>query len=371
MGFLSGIKVVTIEQAVAAPACSLRLAQVGAEVIKIERPEGDFARGYDSAVAGQSSYFVWLNAGKKSVVLDLTKSGHLQNLRQLISKCDVLIQNLKPGAMAKLGLAMESLHQELPGLISMSISGFAPDGPGHERKAYDLLMQAESGLSAITGSHHAPGRVGVSLVDIATGQFAYEAILGALFQRLKTGRGAQLHVSLFDAVAQWLAVPYLLDRYGPGAPERVGLAHPGICPYGVFTARCGQSFILSIQNQREWQRLCDMAIERSELLGDPRCSDNETRVAHRQFVDKQVQQAVDKMDYDQVRARFNAADLAFAPVNAIADLKAHPDFHTYGVEVGSQVVELPRIPGLHANSNGVIRVPALGEHTAEVLAALT
>jgi len=371
MSFLRGRTVVAIEQAVAAPLCSMRLAQAGAEVIKIERPEGDFARGYDTAVAGQSSYFVWLNAGKKSVVLDLTRNDQVQILRQLISRSDVLIQNLKPGAMAKLGLDLQELHAELPSLISMSIAGFAPDGPGRDRKAYDLLMQAESGLSAITGSPHAPGRVGVSLVDIATGQYAYEAILGALFERANGGRGAQLSVSLFDAVAQWLAVPYLLDRYGEAPPERLGLAHPGICPYGVFVAGCGRSFILSIQNQREWERLCDAGIQRPELRLDPRCADNETRVANREFVDGQVQQAVSLMDYTQVQQQFDAADLAFAPVNAISDLKSHPDFHTVGVEVGGSLVQLPRVPGAVADPNTVNRIPALGAHTDEVLATLT
>ncbi|MDB2416678.1 CoA transferase [Pseudomonadales bacterium] len=371
MSFLSGTTVVTIEQAVAAPACSMRLAQAGAKVIKVERPEGDFARGYDSAIAGQSSYFVWLNAGKKSVVLDLARPEHVSSLRKLINDCDVLIQNLKPGALQKLGLDLEQLHQELPSLISMSISGFAPDGPGHERKAYDLLMQAESGLSAISGSPHAPGRVGVSVVDIATGQFAYEAILGALIKRGNNGPGSRLNVSLFDAVAQWLAVPYLLDRYGPGAPERVGLAHPGICPYGVFTARCGQSFILSIQNQREWQRLCEEGIQQPDLFKDQRCRDNETRVSNRDFVDRQVQLGVSAMDYAQLSERFTQADLAFAPVNSMAHLKSHPDFHTYTVKVGDELIELPRIPGLSSDADLTAKVPTLGEHTDEVLASLT
>lgn len=370
MGFLDGITVVAIEQAVAAPACSMRLAQAGARVIKIERPEGDFARGYDTAVAGQSSYFVWLNAGKESVVLDLRQGDQVATLHRLIAQSDVLIQNLKPGAMQKLGLDLLQLHQRLPRLISMSIAGFAPDGPGHSRKAYDLLMQAESGLSAITGSPEAPGRVGVSLVDIATGQFAYEAILGALIERGKTGHGAALNVSLFDAVAQWLAVPYLLERYGNSPPQRAGLAHPGICPYGVFMAQCGQEFILSVQNEREWQRLCATGIGRDELLSDERCKDNESRVAHREFVDTAVQQAIGEMSYALVQERFNAADLAFAPLHQITDLKAHKDFHTFDVMVGDRLIHLPRVPGLDATAKPLPRVPELGEHTAHVLRQL-
>lgn len=367
MAFLEGIKVISLEQAVAAPACSMRLVQAGAEVIKIERPEGDFARGYDTAVAGRSSYFVWLNAGKKSVVLDLQHGEQVEILRQLICQSDVFTQNLKPGALAKLGVELDELHKQHPKLISMSISGFASDGPGHSRKAYDLLMQAESGLSSITGSPHAAGRVGVSLVDIATGQFAYEAILGALIQRGHSGQGAKLSVSLFDAVAQWLAVPYLLDRYGAVAPQRMGLAHPGICPYGVFTAQCGQDFVLSIQNEREWQRFCEIGIVRTDLLADVRCIDNPARVDNRDFVDSAVQGAVAKLRYTEIQARFAQADLAFAPVNAIGELKTHPDFHTFEVAVGETTVELPRVPGAPWLCENANRVPELGAHTQEVL----
>ena len=367
MGFLSGISVVAIEQAVAAPACTMRLAQAGAEVVKIERPEGDFARGYDTAVAGQSSYFVWLNAGKKSVVLDLRQADEVETLRQLIARSDVLVQNLKPGALRKLGLDLTELHEQCPGLISLSISGFASDGPEHSRKAYDLLMQAESGLSSITGSPHAPGRVGVSLVDIATGQFAYEAILGALIERGSSGRGAALAVSLFDAVAQWLAVPYLLDRYGSAAPSRIGLAHPGICPYGVFTAQCGQGFILSVQNEREWRQLCLTGISRDELATDPRCQDNETRVENRTFVDAAVQEAISQMTYQVVEERFTRADLAFAPVNELGSLKSHADCHTVDVTVGDATIALPRVPGVEIDPRSPAEVPELGAHTKEVL----
>ena len=368
MSLLEGIKVISLEQAVAAPACSMRLVQAGAEVVKIERPEGDFARGYDTAVAGNSSYFVWLNAGKKSAVLDLRRSDQVALLSRLIVQSDIFIQNLKPGALAKLGFELDALHAEHPCLISMSISGFAEDGPGRHRKAYDLLMQAESGLSAITGSHHAAGRVGVSLVDIATGQFAYEAILGALIQRGQNGRGAKLSVSLFDAVAQWLAVPYLLDRYGEAAPERLGLAHPGICPYGVFTAQCGQDFVLSVQNEREWGRLCEMGIARADLLDDERCADNQTRVANRDFVDDAVRDAVARLAYTEVQERFEKADLAFAPVNNISKLKSHSDFHTVPVTVGETTVELPRVPGAPWLSERLSNVPELGAHTQEILA---
>ena len=368
---LHGLKVISLEQAVAAPLCTQRLVQAGAEVIKIERPQGDFARYYDTAVAGQSAYFVWLNAGKKSVVLDLSINQDKQSLLQLINKSDVLVQNLKPGSLAGLGVDLDLLHAQRPEFISVSISGFSPDGPGYKRKAYDLLMQAESGLAQITGSAQEPGRVGVSVVDIATGQFAYEAILQALLQRSASSTGAKVDISMFDAVAHWLAVPYLLDRYGGTAPKRVGLAHPGICPYGVFTSADGVSFILSIQNEREWQRLCEVGIENSELAADARCSDNPIRVANRVFVDATVQYAFAQLDYCSISQRLDLADVAFAPVNEMSALKEHPDFHTETVRVGDQDVQLPRLPGSNGEQSAVAKVPTLGEHTEEVLKSLS
>ena len=368
---LQGLKVVSLEQAVAAPLCTQRLAQAGAEIIKIERPQGDFARYYDTAVAGESAYFVWLNAGKKSVVLDLSKEQDKLSLLQIIHTSDVLVQNLKPGSLAGLGVDLDRLHALRPEFISVSISGFSPDGPGYKRKAYDLLMQAESGLAQITGSAQEPGRVGVSVVDIATGQFAYESILEALLRRATSSTGAKINISMFDAVSHWLAVPYLLDRYGGAAPERVGLAHPGICPYGVFTSADGVSFILSIQNEREWQRLCDVGIENPELTTDTRCSNNPTRVANRVFVDASVQYAFAQLDYQIIGCRLDLADVAFAPVSEISALKDHPDFHTETVRVGVQDIQLPRLPGSNGTQSKVSKVPTLGEHTREVLDSLS
>jgi formyl-CoA transferase len=369
---LDGIKVVSIEQAVAAPLCSKRLLLAGAEVFKIERPEGDFARFYDSAVAGESAYFVWLNAGKKSVVFDLREPSELALLQTLISRCDVLVQNLKPGVMDKLGLSLEHLHKRFPGLISVSIAGFHPDGPGAPRKAYDLLMQAEAGLASITGSAEAPGRVGVSLVDIATGMFAYEAILEALLVRHQSGVGEQIHVSLFDAVAQWMSVPYLLSQYGGAAPQRIGLAHPGICPYGVFIAADGKNFVLSIQNEAEWRRLCEVGIGLPQLLQDERCINNETRVANRSFVDSTLSDHFATSRFVEIESRLNAADLAFAPVNSVADLATHADLRTVEVRLEGAEVSLPVMPGRSANVHAEqgLKVPLLGEHTRSVIAWL-
>lgn len=361
---LKNIKVVSLEQAVAAPLCARRLVLAGAEVFKIERPEGDFARYYDTAVAGQSAYFVWLNAGKKSVVLDLSLASDLTTLRQLLERCDVLIQNLKPGALAKLGLDLEQLHAQQPGLISVSIAGFNPSGPGAERKAYDLLMQAESGLADITGSPHAPGRVGVSVVDLATGMFAYEAILEALLARGQSGQGEMIDVALFDVAAEWMAVPYLLEKYTGTAPARMGLAHPGICPYGVFRTIDDIDFVLSIQNEGEWRRLCETGIREEGLLTDARCVDNETRVANRTFVDGHLQSLFGKQAFHEIRQALNAADLAFAPVNRVKDLQHHADFHTEDIQVGADTVALPVVPGRQKTTGHT--VPSLGEHTQEV-----
>ena len=373
------ITVVALEQAVAAPLCTRRLALAGANVIKVERPEGDFARGYDHAVAGESAYFVWLNAGKRSVVLDLREAADRGRIRQLLAEADVFVQNLKPGALGKLGLALDDLHAANPRLISMSISGFAEDGPSAQRKAYDLLIQAESGLADITGNASAPGRVGVSIVDIATGHFAYEAILEALWSRQANGVGARLAVSLFDAMAEWLAVPYLLDRYGGATPQRVGLAHPGICPYGVFHSADNRSFILAVQNEREWQRLCQDVLALPALTADARCRDNATRLANREFVDASVAGALVQRGFPDLDAALTEADIAFAPVQGLADLKQHADFHTQQVKVGDAVIELPRVPG-HALAHDIAKpeqggtdipvVPKLGEHSREVFAKL-
>jgi formyl-CoA transferase len=256
---LSGTLVVSLEQAVAAPMCSCRLADAGARVIKIERPEGDFARGYDKAVHGESAYFVWLNRGKESVVVDLGKADDKALFEALLGKADVFIQNLKPGALAKLGFANERLRTLNPRLVICSISGFGEDGPYASRKAYDLLIQAESGLASVTGSPDAPGRVGVSVVDIATGINAYAAILEALLLRARTGEGSVVNVSMFDAMADWMTVP-LLQHEGGQSPKRMGLAHPSISPYGVFASKSGTGVLISIQNDREWRVLASRVL---------------------------------------------------------------------------------------------------------------
>src|SRR5579862_5283122 len=274
---LEGLTVIAVEQAVAAPFCSSRLADAGAHVIKIERPEGDFARGYDAAAKGQSSYFVWLNRGKDSAVVDLaTKEGRAQ-LEQLIAGADVLLQNLKPGSMDKLGFARERLRKDYPRLICCTITGYGDDGPYAHRKAYDMLIQAESGLASITGGPEGPSRVGMSVVDVSTGATAHAAILEALFARSRTGKGADIRISMFDVTADWLTVP-LLNAEAGKPPRRLGLAHPSVAPYGVFTSKDGKEILISIQSDREWRILCAKVLGDEHLGADARFATNVLRV---------------------------------------------------------------------------------------------
>src|ERR1700753_975769 len=252
---LKGITVIAVEQAVAAPFCSSRLADAGAHVSKGERPEGDFARGYDAAAKGQSSYFVWLNRGKESVVVDLATKDGRAHLEALISGADVLLQNLKPGSMDKLGFPLDRLKKDYPALICCTISGYGDDGPYADRQAYDLLIQAESGLASITGGPEGPSRVGLSIVDIATGATAPASLLEALFARTRTGKGADIRISMFDVMADWLTVPLINSEAG-NPPKRIGLAHPSIAPYGTFRSKACKRILISIHNEREWKKLC-------------------------------------------------------------------------------------------------------------------
>src|SRR3954462_6029944 len=287
MGALDGIRVIAVEQAVAAPFCSSRLADAGAEVIKIERPEGDFARGYDAAAKGQSSYFVWLNRGKQSAVVDLAPKEGCAELERLIASADVLIQNLKPGSMDKLGFSRERLLKDYPRLISCTITGYGDDGPYAHRKAYDLLIQAESGLASITGNPDGASRVGMSIVDVAPGATAHAAILEALIARGRTGKGADIRISMFDVMADWLTVPLLNSEAG-NPPKRMGLAHPSIAPYGVFRSRDGKDILISIQSEREWKTLCTEVLGRPDLPSDPRFSSMVARVSNRALTDATV-----------------------------------------------------------------------------------
>jgi len=359
---LEGITVVAVEQAVAAPFCSSRLADAGALVIKVERPEGDFARGYDAAAKGQSSYFVWLNRGKESVVVDLATKDGRQQLEELIAGADVLLQNLKPGSMDKLGFSRERLRRDYPALICCTITGYGDEGPYAHRKAYDLLIQAESGLASITGGPEGPSRVGLSIVDIATGATAHASILEALFARSRTGQGADIRISMFDVMADWMAVPLINSEAG-NPPQRIGLAHPSIAPYGVFRSKDGKDILISIQSEREWKKLCAEVLGQPELPSDPRFSNMIERVRNRALTDKAVAEMFATLSRNDLLQRLSDADIAFAEVNTMADLAVHPHLRRIEVATPKGVVAYPAPAAIFVGEPRLYgAVPAIGEH---------
>jgi itaconate CoA-transferase len=360
---LEGITVIAVEQAVAAPFCSSRLADAGAHVIKVERPEGDFARDYDVAAKGLSSYFVWLNRGKDSVVIDLATGEGRASLEELIAGADVLLQNLKPGAMDKLGFSLERLKKDYPALICCSISGYGDEGPYAHRKAYDLLIQAESGLASITGGPEGPARVGLSIVDIATGATAHASILEALFARTRTGKGADIRISMFDVMADWLTVPLLNSEAG-NPPQRIGLAHTLIAPYGVFRSRDGKDILISIQSEREWKKLCAEVLGQPNLPSDPRFANVIERVRNRELTDKAVADIFSTLTRDALLERLADADIAFAEVNTMPDLTVHPHLRRIEVATPNGAVSYPAPAAIFVDEpRSYGAVPAIGEHT--------
>jgi formyl-CoA transferase len=361
---LEGITVVAVEQAVAAPFCSSRLADAGAHVIKVERPEGDFARGYDAAAKGQSSYFVWLNRGKDSAVIDLAAKDGRATLERLIAGADVLLQNLKPGSMDKLGFPLDRLRKHYPALICCTISGYGDDGPYAQRKAYDLLIQAESGLASITGGPDGPSRVGLSIVDIATGATAHAAILEALIARARSGQGADIRISMFDVMADWLTVPLLHSEAGH-PPQRMGLAHPSIAPYGVFRSQDGKDILISIQSEREWKTLCADVLGRPDLPNDPRFANMIERVRNRKLTDTTVGDIFASMTRDELLRRLSDADIAFAEVNTMAELAHHPHLRRIEVDTPNGKVAYPAPAAIVAGEpRHYGAVPGIGERPA-------
>ena len=321
---LAGLLVVSLEQAVAAPYCASRLADMGARVIKIERAEGDFARGYDTAVQGLSSYFVWLNRGKESLVADIKQPDDAALLHRLLAKADVFIQNLAPGAAARSGFGSEALRAQYERLITVDISGYGETGDYATMKAYDLLIQAESGLATVTGHPAGPGRVGVSIADVACGMNAYTGVLEALIERSLTGRGKGLKVSLFDAVADLMNVPLMYFEGTGQTPPRLGLAHPSICPYGAFATADGSLVLIAIQNEREWATFCAGFLDDADLPKQPGFETNNIRVANRPMVDERVGQTFAALTRDQAAAKLRASNTAYGFVNDLAALGHHP-----------------------------------------------
>jgi itaconate CoA-transferase len=360
---LEGIVVVALEQAVAAPWCSSRLADAGARVIKIERPGGDFARGYDTAVFGESSYFVWINRGKESVVLDLARAEDKAQLRALVGIADVFLQNLAPGAAARLGFGSDALRAEHPRLITCDISGYGESGPLQQLKAYDLLVQAESGLVAVSGAPGPWGRIGVSICDITAGMNALIGVQQALLQRERTGRGSAVKVSLFDSAAELMAVPYLQARYGAGAPERVGLKHPSIAPYGSFICSDGREVVLSIQNEREWASFCRIVLGQPDLSTDPRFDNNTVRTRNRADLEAAVQAIFGRLTYAEAIDRLTEAQTAYGSINSVHDLITHPQLRTRRMDVHGKMVEVPAPPYVTEWEDPRFRpAPAIGEH---------
>ena len=360
---LSGLLVVSVEQAVAAPQCTCRLADAGARVIKVERPEGDFARGYDHIVHGESAHFVWLNRGKQSVVIDLTKDDDKALLEAMLAKADVFVQNLKPGAMAKLGFAMARLRKDYPKLICCSISGYGESGPYAQRKAYDLLIQAESGLSSVTGGPEGPARVGVSVVDIATGLNAYEAILEALIGRGRSGEGAEISISMFDAMAEWMTIPLLNEENGKPF-RRIGLAHPTIAPYGVFKTRDCADILIAVQNDREWRVLAEKVLDDASLVTDERFATVPSRQQHRDQINAMVSAAFAARNIKPLMKTLAATDVDLARVNDLELLAHHPHLRRVAVDTPSGPANIPAPAARWAGPARTYGpIPQLGEHT--------
>ena len=366
---LDGILVVSLEQAVAAPFCSSRLADAGARVIKVEREGGDFARGYDSAIKGESVYFVWLNRGKESVVLDIKDAQDTALLDRMLSKTDVFIQNLAPGAAARAGFGSLALRRRYPRLITCDISGYGEGGEYADMKAYDMLVQAESGLCSITGSPEQHGRIGVSACDIGTGLYAFAAILEALYARERSGEGSAIKLSMFGAMADWMAVPLLRYDYGGAKLPRTGLSHPLIQPYGAYATRNGPPILIAIQNQREYLRFCNEVLEMPEVIDDPRFHDNPSRCENAEALKAVIDEHFLRIDRDALLERLRESKIAFGEVNDVEGLSAHPALKRVEVDTPGGPVSMVAPPAsIDAKQYALQPVPALGEHSEAIRA---
>jgi crotonobetainyl-CoA:carnitine CoA-transferase CaiB-like acyl-CoA transferase len=365
---LEGITVVAVEQAVAAPYATSRLADAGARVIKVERPEGDFARNYDKLVEGQSAYFVWLNRGKESVCLDLSIESDRDLLGSIVSQADVFIQNLKPGSIGKFGFGSKELRKRYPKLITCDISGFGDTGVLSHLKAYDLIVQAETGLCAITGTSHGPARVGVSVCDISAGMTALNAILLALFHRERTGQGSSIQVSLFDAIADWMNVPVLHHEYSQYQTKRAGVNHPSLAPYGAYRCADGKDIIFSIQNDREWVNFCAKFLERPELTRKPGFADNMERLSNRAALDAIINERFSRLESEEAMRELEAAGVAYGRLNQVADVSHHPHLRRVNVVTpgGDINVIAPAAIFDGEASPQFGAVPQLGAHSAAI-----
>jgi itaconate CoA-transferase len=373
---LDGVTVVTLEHAIAAPFCTRQLADLGARVIKIERPgSGDFARDYDTRVRGLASHFVWTNRSKESVTLDVKHPQARSILTRLLESADVVVQNLAPGAATRLGLGYSELSQKYPKLIVCDISGYGSDGPYADKKAYDLLIQSESGFLSVTGTPDTPSKAGNSIADISAGMYAYSSILAALLQRTQTGRGSHIDVSLLETMVEWMSFPLYYAFEGASAPKRTGAAHATIYPYGPFRAGDGKRVMFGLQNEREWSVFCEKVLQQPGLASDERFASNAARVADRGALDDVIHAALASQTAEQVVARLDAAGIANARINDVAEVWQHPQLAARGrwTEIGTPKGSVPALKppaGLDGVEPRMDPVPALGEHTETVLREL-
>jgi itaconate CoA-transferase len=373
---LDGITVLTLEHAVAAPFATRQLADLGARVIKIERPGvGDFARAYDKRVDGMASYFVWINRSKESLTLDLKHPEAKVILGKLLKETDVLVQNLGPGAAARLGLSAQALRPEHPGLIVCDISGYGKDGPYRDKKAYDILIQAEAGLLSVTGTPDDPSRAGVSAADISAGMYAYTNILAALIQRGRTGKGSHIDVSMLEALGEWMGNPLYYAYKGQTPPPRAASSHPSIAPYGPFRTGDGKSVLLGVQNEREWALFCQIVLEKPDVATDERFNSNVQRNANRQVLRELIEQIFAGLNAEQVTERLERASIGNANMNTMNDLWAHPQLKARDRwrDVESPIGTLPALLPPGVNDSFEYRmdpIPSLGEHTDAILGEL-
>ncbi len=373
---LDGLTVISLEHAIAAPFCTRQLADLGARVIKVERPgAGDFARAYDTRVKGQASHFVWTNRSKESLTLDLKQPAALGLLRQLLGKADVLVQNLAPGAAARMGLSFDALKQDHPRLIVCDISGYGEDGPYRDKKAYDLLIQSEAGFLSITGTPEAPSKAGNSVADIAAAMYAYSSILSALLLRGKTGQGSHIDVSMLESLAEWMGYPMYYAFEGAPPPPRSAASHASIYPYGPFAAGDGGTLMLGLQNEREWKAFCELVLQDAALATDARFASNAGRNQHREALRAIILDAFAKCSTEQVMTRLEQAQIANARMNDMAGLWAHPQLRSRQrwQTVGSPMGDIPALlpPGRsNAFDYRMGPVPAVGQHTEAILREL-
>lgn len=377
MGYpLAGLRVVALEQAVAAPFCTRHLADLGADIVKVERPEGgDFGRRYDTVVNGLSSYFVWLNRGKRSLTLDVKSAGGRELLDRLLERADVFIQNLGPGVADRLGLGAATLRERYPRLIVCELSGYGSTGPYRDRKAFDLLLQGESALISTTGTPDAPAKIGISIADISSGMYAFSSILAALYERERTGQGKTIETVMLDCLAEWMSAPAYYWIYGSRRLERAGWRHNIIVPYGPYRCGDGQYVNLAVQNEGQWRRLCEGVLDRADLVADPRFATNEARVKNRGDLEPLIEEILGQYDRSAVEARLAAADVPFGSLNEVEDLVGHPQLtaRERWLEIDSPVGAIRALAhplNLEAMPQRADPVPALGQHSDEIAAEL-